>query len=74
MSDKYLLNEDELGKVSGGVKSRAANSGNKAVFEAAWNQLKLDKSYSGMKRAEIYDDWERDGCPEPLAYLAKYTG
>ncbi len=61
---KEMLNEEELLGVVGGRKAnskKAAKAGilRKKEFEQAWNNLKMDEQgYSGMKLAELYDEWE----------------
>lgn len=61
---KEMLNEDELMGVVGGKKSQSkaqvkARAKKKKEFDAAWKSLDMDgKGVSGMKRAEIFDEWE----------------
>lgn len=61
---KEMLNDNELlgivgGKKAGSKKAAKASVMRKKEFEAAWNNLKMDEQgYSGMKLAELYDEWE----------------
>ncbi|MCR5402982.1 MAG: hypothetical protein K6E91_04075 [Butyrivibrio sp.] len=61
---KDMLNEDELlgvvgGKQDGSKKIEKNNPQKKKDFEKAWKSLKMDeKGVSGMKMAEVYDEWE----------------
>ena len=73
--DRAILRDEDLEKVAGGrlAKAAAGAEPKNKEFEAAWKALGLDSKYSGMKRAEIYDEWEMAGfTPEATAFLAKY--
>ena len=72
IDDKKLLKDEVLAGVSGGVKKAADDlSQKKADFEKAWDLLGLDaKGYSGMRMAQLFDDWELDGFkPDAVAFL-----
>ena len=75
--NRELLNEKELAGVSGGrnrtAKAAADPYTKKKEFEAAWATLGLDaKGYSGMKRAELFDEWELAGyTPDAVTFLSK---
>ena len=64
---KEMLNDDELMGVVGGKRSaekkvKTNDPQKKKDFEKAWKNLKMDeKGVSGMKMAEIYDEWELGG-------------
>ena len=62
INEKTILNETELEKVSGGRKANSVSVDRTAEFEQAWTILGMErKGFSGMARAEMYDNWERSG-------------
>ena len=65
-----LLDEKALATVVGGA-SGAVEGRKKQEFEAAWSSLNMDgQNISGMKKAEIYDDWEFAGyTPDAVSFL-----
>ena len=70
--EKKLLNEETLADISGGLmKASDELSQKKAAFEKAWDLLGLDaKGYSGMRMAQLFDDWElADFKPDAVAFL-----
>ena len=70
--DKRSFNDGALAAVAGGVRSSGAvRERKKQEFEAAWSSLNMDgKGFSGMKKAEIFDDWEFAGySPDAVSYL-----
>ena len=75
--NKELLNDAELSGVSGGRRSAsktAADSYNKKKeFESAWATLGMEaRGYTGMKRAELYDEWELAGfTPDAVTFLSQ---
>ncbi|MBR1855875.1 MAG: hypothetical protein IJ803_02235 [Oribacterium sp.] len=73
MNDKKLLNENELLNVAGGVRRGAADAEQKKrEFEAAWKTLGMEeKGFSGMRRAELFDEWASNNyTPDVTAFLA----
>ncbi len=70
-NEKMIIDEKELEKVSGGKKAASTSVDRKAEFEQAWNILHMEsKGYSGMARAELYDNWERAGfTPDATTFL-----
>ncbi len=68
------MNDNELEKVVGGTSAgttgKVGITTKKQEFEAAWNALKLEQQYTGMKRAELYDEWEAAGFkPDATTFL-----
>ncbi len=61
--EKTMLNDDVLEAVAGGTKTKAEKEPTfeerKKEFETAWKNLKMDnQGISGMRMAELFDEWE----------------
>ncbi|MBE5836791.1 hypothetical protein [Butyrivibrio sp.] len=74
MADKKnMINDENLTEVNGGAgKSSAEFRARRKEFDDAWTMLKMDsKGFSGMKMAELYDEWELAGySPDASTFLA----
>ncbi len=73
MSDKYIVNDNELENVVGGTQSEEF-TGERNAFETAWNAMgKETSSCSGMKKAEVFDEWTMANCPADVTgFIRKY--
>ena len=70
--EKRLLNDEALAAVNGGLlKASDQFTLKRNEFENAWKILKLDdEQISGMRMAEIFDEWElNEFKPDALAFL-----
>ncbi len=74
MGNQEKLSEEALKSVAGGINVNAEFDEKRTLFEAAWKTLKLDeKGYSGMRMAEIFDDWELSGYKQDaIVFLGQY--
>ncbi len=73
MGNEERLNEEALQNVTGG---KGASPDKRSQFEAAWKMLGMtEKGFSGMRMAELYDDWEFQGFkPDAVAFLSEIIG
>ena len=57
------LNDKDLAQVAGGRRAEADDFDLKRnEFETAWTSLNMEKEgYSGMRKAEMFDEWESTG-------------
>ncbi len=71
IDNKNAINVDDLAKVVGGTENTTFES-KRTEFEAAWKNLEMDqKGFSGMKKAELFDEWEfAKYTPEATVFLA----
>ncbi|MBQ3794682.1 MAG: hypothetical protein II842_00080 [Butyrivibrio sp.] len=72
MSELRKELSDEVLEQAVGGKSLTKSVSKKTEFEKAWKILDMDgKGISGMKMAELYDDWELSGFEgDALTYLS----
>lgn len=64
MDEKKILGEEALKAVSGGASNTAEFTQKRDEFDKAWSLLKMQsKGYSGMAKAEFFDEWEEKGYP-----------
>lgn len=60
--EKTMLNDDALVAVAGGTKIKTKEptfEERKKEFETAWKNLKMDdQGISGMRMAQLFDEWE----------------
>ncbi len=65
------LSDEALAQAVGGAGKSSKGLNRKADFEKAWKLLKMDdRGFSGMKMAELYDDWELSGFEQDaVTYL-----
>ena len=72
MGMEEKLSEEVLQGISGGAASQFEEK--RAQFEAAWDSLQMTKKgFSGMRMAQIFDEWEMSGYkPEAIVFLAQY--
>ena len=60
--EKTMLNDEALVAVAGGAKITAKEptfEDRKKEFETAWKNLKMDdQGISGMRMAQLFDEWE----------------
>ena len=63
MGNNERLTDEELKNISGGaVGTNPALQAKRDEFDEAWNVLGMEqKGYSGMKRAELFDEWQMSG-------------
>ncbi len=73
MGIEERLTDEALKGVSGGAGNSAQDK--RSQFESAWRTLGMtQKGYSGMRMAEIYDDWEMAGFqPDAITFLSQYN-
>lgn len=64
---------DEMDKVTGGTSSTQLDA-NRKEFEEAWDALGMTrKGYSGMRKSELFDEWEMAGYrPDAKVFLSSY--
>ncbi len=68
------LTDDELKNVSGGaVAKNPAFDAKREEFDEAWEMLGMEqKDFSGMKRAQMFDDWVSvSSTTTAVSYLSK---
>ncbi len=71
--NENIMSEEALTAVAGGAKSvNLSEDSKKKLFEAAWTGLKMDDmKISGMKKAEMFDEWEMAGfTPDAVTFLS----
>ncbi len=74
---KTMINDDVLANVAGGKVSTKVKEitfeDRKKEFEDAWKKLKMDTTgISGMKMAELFDEWEMSGFKvDALSFLSE---
>ena len=75
LNNKALSDED-LAAVTGGVKvSSAVYELKRKEFDTAWSSLNMEaKNVSGMRRAELFDQWEEAGFKaDATSFILKST-
>lgn len=74
MADKRnMINDRVLENVTGGAGANSSEfRARRKEFDDAWLALKMEASgFSGMKMAELYDEWELAGySPDASTFLA----
>ncbi len=73
MEEKNMLNDMDLENVTGG-KTDADFSDKRNLFENSWNAMgKETANCSGMKKAEIFDEWTMANYPADITgFIRKY--
>ncbi len=68
-----MLSDKELENVTGGVKD-GEFADKRNLFEKSWNAMgKETLNCSGMKKAEIFDEWSMAGYPADISgFIRKY--
>ena len=66
------LNMDELNKVVGGADNPVFFNEKRKEFDEAWVTLDMEsKGYSGMRKSEMFEDWQSGGKSKTaLEYLS----
>lgn len=74
MADKRnKISDDMLEEVTGGATTSSAEfRARRKEFDEAWAMLNMDSNgFSGMKMAELYDEWELAGyAPDAVTFLS----
>ncbi len=68
------LTDEELKGVSGGaVGTNPAFEAKRTEFNEAWDALNMEQNgFSGMKRAELFDEWQTTGAnTSAVSFLSK---
>ena len=58
-NEKEILTDDALMRVTGGAGPQF--DARRKEFDDAWAKLEMEKKgFSGMQRAELFDDWQKN--------------